>query len=669
MSVGILDKEFNNLNPLNNLPYSEEYKKIFNKLIELAAYEDRFKVIETIQNNQVIIITAQTGVGKTVWIPKFVLHAYNYQGKIAVTNPKKITTKSNAQFMSESLDVKLGEHVGYKYRGSPSDSYSENTNLLFCTDGYLSARILGSDPLLSDFNVVILDEIHERKVNMDLLLYLLREVVSRRKDFKLILVSATLNEKIFEDYYPKDRYQTVYLELTSPTTYPIEIHYSDHSIKNYIMEGIDMIVNLLETTNEGDILFFVTSSKETDEVCRKITERTDVSKICIRVYSGMDSQEEDLMKSDLSQRKLLIATNVVESSLTVEGLKYVIDSGKELFFYYDPNLIARVMRKQWTTKAQIKQRRGRVGRTSPGIYYALFTEQEYDTFEDYPLAEIQKSDITYDVLRFLKNEKTVKKTKELLNNFIEPPHPDLITSAFRILYLLNAIDKTEITSTGLLMLETRVNDVYMAKSLIKSYKYGCAQEMSIIISFLEAVNYKPQDIFITIESKSKKRNEVIKKLTHKYGDHLTLLNIYQKYRKQYNPQHWCYNNFIKYNVIKNVKKNARQYFQNVHQSCKNLKTYLTHDVITDRENNISCLLRALFRGLYINTGNKKNNEYELHYRKKGLTGNISRSSFLNEGKFIIFNELFISENHHDLNVISKLPEKIIEPYKEKILKK
>jgi HrpA-like RNA helicase len=683
--IGILDNKFKHPNPLTNEPYTEYYKGLFNNLTKLAAYNDRKNVINAITNNQVIIIQAMTGVGKTVWVPKFALHALNYDRKIVVTNPKKITTKSNAKFMAESLDVELGKHVGYKYRGSSKNSYSKDTKLLFATDGYLAAKILGDDPLLSEYSAVILDEIHERKVNMDLLLYLLKDIVKKRKDFKLILVSATLNEQLFQDYYPKKEFGTIYLNLEVPTTYPIDIHFEKDKINNYIVKGVEKIIEILNKTKDGDILFFVTSVSETKQVCQLLNNK-GIKDLCIEMYSGMDPKREELAQNPIlykslpgnPQRKLLIATNVVESSLTVDGLKYVVDSGKELFFYYDPKLIARVMKKQFTTQAQVKQRRGRVGRTASGVCNHLFTEEEYNEMLEYPLSEIQKTDITMDILRFLKNEKTVENVKKLLQKFIEPPKENMIKTSFKILYLLNAItennDNGVITKIGENILKTRIDDIFMAKTFLKSFKYGCPREIAIIIALVELTNYKIDGIFKKVKPKDiKKRDKKSKKFIHKMGDHLTLLNIYHAFNNEKNKSNiedtlrkWCSKNYLKYDILRKVNKQVIGYLKNINTifniSDDELKTLFNQNNINKNEDSI---LESLFRGLYINIGIKEDYKYKLHYRDEKINAIIGKSSYAKNDKVIIFNELFISRNA-EMNMVSTVPTTIYDKYKNKI---
>lgn len=672
---GILDTEFKFPNPLTGELYSFEYKELFEKTTQLAAYQDRFKVIKAIKQNQVTIITAKTGVGKTVWIPKFVLHALNYNKKVVVTNPKQILTRSNAEYMAKTLDVTLGKEVGYKFRKSPKEMYNEDeTKLLFSTDGFLAELILGGDTYLSKFHGVILDEVHERKVNTDLLLYLLKRVLEGRPEFKLILISATLDAKIFEDYFPKNKYNVGFVDLEVSTTFPIEVHYSDHSINDYLKEGSDLIIKIINESEEGDIIFFVTSYRETKDVCKLLETKLPKS-ICIEMYAAMDAEKEILAKDpDLYRtlpgnptRKIIISTNVSESSLTVKGLKYVIDSGRELFFYYDPILKATVRKNQWTTKAQAKQRRGRIGRTAPGICYHLFTEEEFNKFRDYPMPEIQKTDITLNLLKIMgmQNE-TVKDLKELLNNFIEPPNKKLVSSSLKILYQLGALNTSKLegrmTKSGKKMLELGISDVYMAKSMLKGYKYGCGKELAIIISLLELLKYDIQNIFYNIKGNI----NLVKKYLSEYGDHITLLRVYndyymkktelkQKENYQKELEKWCHENYLNYKILSEVKSNAKK----ILKSTRRLSSKRP-----EKTSNLErCILDALFRGLYINLGFQKENKYEISYREN-IQADINKGSILTTKKakeLVMFNKLFVSHKI-EMNIVSNIPKEIYEKY-------
>ena len=377
--IGILDPLGKYKNPLTGESYTDRYRELGKVWSKLPAYENPKKIINDIRDNSVILVVSGTGSGKTVLFPKYVLHALNYKGKIAVTLPKQMIAKSAAEFSADTLDVKIGEEVGYQYRGSPKEASSSKTKLLYCTDGTLVARLL-SDPKLLEFDAVLIDEAHERKINIDFLLYLLRNVLKKRPEFKLIIMSATINKDIFYDYY-KD-YGFISLEIGTKTNYPIKSIFLDKELnisKNeYIEEGFRLIKELLKNEDKGGILFFVTSINETKDICDKLKSEDKTfrdSNICVPVYSGMSSDQQKLATDKeyyrgfvRDGRKIIIATNVAESSLTIEGISFVIDSGLELNAYYDPINRINVLEKTMITNAQAKQRMGRTGRTGPGTF-------------------------------------------------------------------------------------------------------------------------------------------------------------------------------------------------------------------------------------------------------------------------------------------------------------
>ena len=232
-NVGILDVKGVNLNPLTHKPYSEHYKTLASKWSKLPTYEKRFDIINSIKNNQVTIIITATGTGKTVLVPKLALHYLKYNGKIGVTLPKQILTQQQAEYAAETLDVTVGIQVGYQYKGSDKE-YGDNNNmvLLYMTDGSIVSQLM-NNPLITNYDIIIIDEAHERKVQIDFLLYLLRNTLRKRPEFKLIIMSATINEKIFEDYYKE--FTCGKINIGTSTNYKIESVFLKKSIdKIYI---------------------------------------------------------------------------------------------------------------------------------------------------------------------------------------------------------------------------------------------------------------------------------------------------------------------------------------------------------------------------------------------------------------------------------------------------
>ena len=285
--IGILDPQGLQLNPLTGEVYEDiyynssrnansnnpTYKYLSNIWSNFPMYSKRMESIKAIYENQVVLVISGTGSGKTVLTPKFALHALNYQGRIAITNPKRIPSKENAIYAAKTLGVKLGKQVGLKYKGSDSAHYSANdAKLIYCTDGYIVAK-LEMDPMLSDLDCVIIDEAHERNVNIDLLLLLLKGLIKRRPDFKLIIMSATINEKVFINYFPQPEFKFGFIDAGMIPNKPIEEYFLDTPInkfdengnlinKDFIQAGVDRVVKILRETQEGDILVFFTGKGE-----------------------------------------------------------------------------------------------------------------------------------------------------------------------------------------------------------------------------------------------------------------------------------------------------------------------------------------------------------------------------------------------------------------------
>ena len=549
-NIGILDPDGKNNNPLNSAEYSDNYRELAKKWSELPAYSKSDEIIQTIRDSQVTLVVSGTGSGKTVLVPKFALHALGYDKKIAITLPKKMIAKSAAEYAAATLDVKVGEHVGYQYRGS--SSHSEDTRLLYCTDGTLVSRLM-TDPELKDFDCAIIDEAHERKVNIDLLLYLLKNVVKSRPEFRLIIMSATINREVFERYYS----DITVLEVSGKPNYPIESIYLDEPLKDdYIKKGVDVIRRIVNEDDSGDtvgILFFVTSVGETVQTCKTLDSINDQR--CISVYSGMSDDESKMatdqtyyLENNKTRFKILISTNVAESSLTVEGIKYVIDSGLELKSSYDHKNKIHKLLKQHITQSQVKQRMGRTGRTGPGVCYHLYTKTEYDDMLVYPDPAIKTEELTIDVLRIL-NFDTVKETKvlkETLGDFIEPPPSDVVEHIIHDLTAQEMIEHDEITPLGKLCVAMQLEPRHV-RSLVMGYRLHCFKEILAIVCLGEEIDYSIQSLFVppkkptpdmtSLEKKKLEHAEhnrvqsIKKEYSNMYGDHLALLKIFGEYNK------------------------------------------------------------------------------------------------------------------------------------------
>ena len=617
-----------------NEPYSDYAKRWSN----FPMYGKREESIKAIYNNQVILVISGTGSGKTVLTPKFALHTLNYEGRIAITNPKRAPTKSNAMYAAMCMDVKLGTYVGMKYRDSDPSAYSVDCKLIYATDGWVLQK-LQKDPMLSDLDMVIIDEAHERGIQIDLLLLLLKDLLVRRPSFKLIIMSATVNAKIFSDYFPIKEFKFKMIDAGEVPNYPIEEFYLDKPINkfdengsligdSYVEIAVDKVVELLRKHEIGDILVFFPGKGDTSDGCmllhqklERINKELDRKIYCNMLTSTTDKETEELLtsptkfkESGIYTRKVIFATEVAESSMTFDGLDYVIDTGlvNNNIFYSEKNMLA--LEKKYISKASHKQRRGRTGRTAPGTCYNLFTKNEFENkFIDYPVTPISSEDISIPLMYFLSKDNlishidfpikyhnivkanSIKNGKlqgiELtlfINKFIEKPPINTVKITINRLIALNIIEvKNNIGKITNLGKAVAIFDMIpeIGRMLISGYNYHCREDIVNLAALFELTDYRMDNIFDrfrpsskdeSIKREEKKKYDKVKtKWTNSNGDHFSLLDIYNTFysysydtidrrsgriikEKKGDAKKWCNDNFLNFRTLKNVKDSARQ---------------------------------------------------------------------------------------------------------------
>ena len=685
--IGILDPLGENLNPLTDKPYTDEYKELAKKWSTLPAYQKSESIIESILSNQVILVISSTGSGKTVIINKLLLHTLDYRGKIATTLPKQITTKSAAEYAAKMMDVELGKEVGYQYKGSDPDAKSNETKLLYATDGTIVAKLL-RDPYLREFDAIVCDEIHERGIQVDFLLYLLRNTLKLRPEFKLIIMSATVNETIFESYF--NTFKFISINIGGERKFPIELIYlkTPISSKEYLVKGYEVIKEIVKNDDinkEGshDIIYFITSVSEAMDICQKVGQ-DNLDIYCIEVYSGINREQEELaldkekykIKSGKG-RKLIMATSVAESSMTFDGIKYVIDSGYELFGYYDSDIDAKVLEKKMITSSQALQRAGRSGRNESGICYYLYTRDDFNKMEQYPEPSIRTSNIYQECLKLLNysDVETLDKLLTVLSEFIEPPRERYIKSAIEQLQDLKLVDDIKITEFGKEIADLQV-DPKMGIAIYYSKLLQCSNEVIAILATIESSKNNMSELFrfpsdiIEKTEENKKRldqlndkfNVAMNKLKNKYGDHIVIYKIINEYAEiiKENDQNkindFVYKYFLKKNVLDKAYKNYKKYKSNMRR--------IKYDIMKDEITKYDLKYRVLGSIAYA----YKDHIGYLHgktYNTK-LVENIklNRNSFINMQKElpkqIFYHELFNGNGKLELNISSSLTSKIEE---------
>ena len=674
--IGILDPNGINDNPLNNKEFSQTYKDLSKFWTNLPAYNSAIDVINSIINDNIILISSGTGSGKTVLVPKYALHANNYQGKIIVTLPKKIITKKAAEFAAKTLDVELGKEVGYQFRGE--NKKSKNTKLLYSTDGSIISQ-LKSDPLLNDIDIIIIDEAHERKIQIDLLLYLLKNSIKIRieknmKPLKLIIMSATINIELFEKYYRNFKFNAIH--LSGAPNFPIESIYlkKDLDIKKneYVESGIDVIKTIINNINnndskefdniefiEGDILFFVCTVAECDIISKKLSE-TLKDCFIMPLYSNYNRDYEIYLSSpdkfkELNsnyKRRIFVSTNVAESSLTIDGIVYVIDSGLELSVKFDPYKNINIMTKHFITQAQMTQRQGRAGRTKPGICFHLYTKKSQENAIKYPEPEIKCIDLKNTCLSLLKlgseinkdKSFTVEDTINMFLSFIQPPSEKFMLNGFNFIINNNLVnDKFELDYLGNLISESRL-DIQDALTLlyalnISTSVFKICFKIICICSYLK----NSVDDFFNENIEKKEKDLILKKLINESenSEHVLLYLLLKEIESNLNEETF---NLKFYYQIKKIYKNQFE---------KILKIFKKFNIKIDVKNDsfFNNIIYSFNYGLTDNIAIKKNDTF--YYNK--LKCDLSKSLF----DFKKFNKIIFNL---DLNYNNKFSIFICSPY-------
>jgi pre-mRNA-splicing factor ATP-dependent RNA helicase DHX15/PRP43 len=652
--IGILDPEGLNLNPLTGEPYSDTYKQLAKVWSTYPVYSHAKQILNSLEENQLTMAVVGTGGGKTALIPKFALHWTDYKGKVAISLPKQNVTLSSAEFAAKTLDVQLGGDIGYVYKGSDRDMYKPANKMVYMTDGLLIMKFV-NDPLLSEFNVVIIDEAHERKVQIDLLLLFLKNLLlsGKRPDLKVVIMSATIDADKYLKYFGSNgKITSKIIKIEGQSNHPIDSFFMKNPSKSFMVDGLEVIKGLIDgkseildnldtkidTRDKGAILFFVTTSSEALRVCRDV--RSDHPEVyCVELYRDMDkslrlyAETRDAYKElGRFDRKIVTATNVAESSITIDGLKYVIDSGYELHSHFDPHYGGSVLETRMITRAQAVQRKGRVGRTEPGICIHLYTRKTYDELRPYPEPDILEEDITIDILKILQTtpNRNYPETRKLLSELMDPPKKVYIDYAYDLQIKYGLLSENQITPLGNLV--TLFSSLSLNKTMFMYYAYGlkCAREACAIVAMLELGGDNGIGAFF-FKQNQKIKPESIQHFFLKKGDQLSMYKLYDEYKGAADRRSWSDKYAVKLDLMKKAYKNAGSYFHKL-DSMFRPSTAGTTDIIEnetsqarisgpDLRNN---LLKAL----------KQSHEHQIArhltalYPEKKAHGQISSSSVI-----------------------------------------
>lgn len=554
----------------------------------LPVFKFRQQLLEAVAENQLMIVVGDTGSGKTTQLTQYLAEGgWANNGIIGCTQPRRVAAMSVAKRVAEEVGCKLGAEVGYTIRFE--DCTSPDTKIKYMTDGMLQREVL-LDPDLKKYSVIMLDEAHERTIATDVLFGLLKKTLKRRPDLRLIVTSATLDADKFSEYF----YGCPIFSIPG-RTYPVEIMYSKEPESDYLDAALITVMQIHLTEPPGDMLLFLTGQEEIDTACEILYERMKAlgpsvpELVILPVYSALPSEMQSRIfdPAPSGGRKVVIATNIAETSITIDNIYYVIDPGFVKQNAYDPKLGMDSLVVTPISQAQAKQRAGRAGRTGPGKCFRLYTEAAYQS-EMLPttIPEIQRQNLSHTILML----KAMGINDLLHFDFMDPPPTNTMLTALEELYALSALDDEGLlTRLGRKMADFPMEPA-LAKVLIASVDLGCSEELLSIVAMLSI-----QSVFYRPKEKQQQADQKKAKFHDPHGDHLTLLNVYNAWKKSNFNNAWCFENFIQARQIRRA--------QDVRQQLLGIMQRYHHKIVSCGRNTTK-VRQALCTGFFRNAARK-----------------------------------------------------------------
>ncbi|CAI9087334.1 OLC1v1021384C1 [Oldenlandia corymbosa var. corymbosa] len=650
----------------------------------LPVYKYRTAILYLVETHATTIIVGETGSGKTTQIPQFLKEAgWADEGRvIACTQPRRLAVQSVASRVAEEMDVKLGEEVGYTIRFEDITN-NDLTRIKFLTDGVLLREMM-DDPLLSKYSVIMVDEAHERSLSTDILLGLLKKVPilldnalntivyltlcltmlstqiqRRRPDLRLIISSATIEARSMADFFVSRtrRSQGPEKEENIPVTEPailsvegrgfnVEIFYVEEPVSDYLQKAVSTVLSIHDQEPGGDILVFLTGQDDIDAAVQLLTEESQHGRqkglMVLPLYSGLSRADQELVFSPTprGKRKVVISTNIAETSLTLEGIVYVVDSGFSKQRFYNPisdieNLVIVPI-----SKASARQRAGRAGRIRPGKCYRLYTEEYFlKEMSAVGIPEIQRSNLVSAVIQL----KALGIDNVLGFDWPASPSSEAMIRALEVLYSLGVLDDdAKLTSPEGFQVAEIPLDPMISKMILASNQLGCSEEVITIAAFLSI-----QSIWYTAKGAEKELDETKLRFAAAEGDHVTFLNVYKGFLQSNKSSKWCHNNFINYHAMKKaleVREQLRRTAQRLGIALKSC------------DDDMQVVRKAVTAGFFANAcrleAYSHNGMYKTVRTSQEVYIHPSSVLFRVNPKWVVYNSLVSTDRQYMRNVIS-----------------
>ena len=522
----------------------------------LPVVEAKKRIVDLVRQHSRAIIIGETGSGKTTMVPQFLydelVKKAHPQKLVGITQPRRVAAVTIARYVAQQRKVTLGGEVGYAVRFD--DKSSADTRIKFMTDGIL-LREIQADPTLSKYAVIVLDEAHERTLHGDVLFGLIKDIVKKgRSGLKVVVMSATLNATHFSTFW-----FNAPIGVVHGRAFPVAVMHTVEPQTDFVEATISTVMQIHVEEEKGDILCFLTGQDDIEDALRVLTERMKrlprhvPDFIVVPLYSALPYERQLAVfdPAPAGVRKVILATNIAETSITVEGIKFVVDCGCVKAKSFSPQTGLESLREVVVSKAQALQRTGRAGRMSSGKCFRLFTERDFEAMAESTVPEISRSSLNSVVLHM----KAIGIKNVLQFEFMDPPPREAVIKAEELLYLLGAVDVNQnITPLGKAISEFPLEPT-AAKALLAGQALNVTDDMIVVIAMLSTEN-----IFLTSMDQRDNAEKTRRNFAEGSGDHVTYLHLYRQYQHQKAGERrkWCDNLSISHRQMSYVESTCKQ---------------------------------------------------------------------------------------------------------------
>ena len=529
-------------------PAAAAREKMARDRAALPVFPYRQQLLDAVAAHQVLILVAETGAGKTTQVPQYLLEAgYGRLGKIGCTQPRRVAAMSVAARVAHEHGSRLGQEVGYSVRFE--DCTSDKTVLKYMTDGMLLREFL-SEPDLGSYSVMMVDEAHERTLSTDVLFGLVKDVARFRPDLRLLISSATLDAEKFSDYFDRAPIFKI-----PGRRYPVDVFFARQPEADYVDAAVATALKIHASEPAGDILVFLTGQDEIEQAEELIKQRTRglgsklAELVVAPIYAALPTelQAKVFDPAPPGGRKVVLATNIAETSLTIDGIRYVVDPGFAKVNAFSARTGMESLLVTPISRASAAQRAGRAGRTSAGKCFRVYTAWAFENeMDDNSTPEIQRVNLA-NVVLLLKS----LGVHDLVNfDFMDPPPAEALLRALEQLYALGALsDKGELTKLGRRMAEFPL-DPQLSKALLAAERYGVAGHVATVCAMVSAggaVFYRPKDKAVHADNARRAFARGSR------GDHVALLRVFEGWQESGFSAQWCFDSYVQLRTMRRAR--------------------------------------------------------------------------------------------------------------------